>query len=403
MRNPGWRVVAAGTGINLALGILYAWSIFKSAIEKDFGWDPARLNDPYAVCCLVFSFVMILGGRCQDRFGPKWTAMLGGVLVAAGLGISSQSSDYLVWVLGFGVLAGIGIGFGYSAATPPALKWFPASMTGKIAGVVVAGFGLAPLYIAPLTDLLLKKGGVGFATLFYSLFFLISVCGLAMLLKNPEEKALGVGKNSPALQVSVQPLGLFVRKDFYLLWMIYFIASGAGLMVISSINGMAKKSMGEMAFLAVVVLALGNASGRVMAGFVSDKIGRKATLLGVTILQATCMLIAVPVTETLSFPILLVLLATAIGFHYGANLCLFPAFAKDLYGLKNFGVNYGILFTAWGAGGFVLSRLQQMLKASSGNFRSSFLVAAGFLFVGALLTLLLTSPRKQSWPDFFFG
>jgi MFS family permease len=394
MRNPGWRVVAAGTGINLALGILYAWSIFKSAIEKDFGWDPARLNDPYAVCCLVFSFVMILGGRCQDRFGPKWTAVLGGVLVAAGLGISSQSSDYLVWVLGFGVLAGIGIGFGYSAATPPALKWFPASMTGKIAGVVVAGFGLAPLYIAPLTDLLLKKGGVGFAALFYSLFFLISVCGLAMLLKNPEEKALVAGKNSPTPQVLVQPLGLFVRKDFYLLWMIYFIASGAGLMVISSINGMAKKSMGEMAFLAVVVLALGNASGRVVAGFVSDKIGRKATLLGVTILQAICMLLAVPVTETLSFPILLVLLATAIGFHYGANLCLFPAFAKDLYGLKNFGVNYGILFTAWGAGGFVLSRLQQMLKASSGNFRSSFLVAAGFLFVGALLTLLLDKPKK---------
>ena len=394
MRNPGWRVVAAGTGINLALGILYAWSIFKSAIEKDFGWDPARLNDPYAVCCLVFSFVMILGGRCQDRFGPKWTAVLGGVLVAAGLGISSQSSDYLVWVLGFGVLAGIGIGFGYSAATPPALKWFPASMTGKVAGVVVAGFGLAPLYIAPLTDLLLKKGGVGFATLFYSLFFLISVCGLAMLLKNPEEKALVAGKNLPALQVSVQPLGLFVRKDFYLLWMIYFIASGAGLMVISSINGMAKKSMGEMAFLAVVVLALGNASGRVVAGFVSDKVGRKATLLGVTILQAICMMLAVPVTETLSFPILLVLLATAIGFHYGANLCLFPAFAKDLYGLKNFGVNYGILFTAWGAGGFVLSRLQQMLKASSGNFRSSFLVAAAFLVVGALLTLLLDKPKK---------
>ena len=394
MRNPGWRVVAAGTGINLALGILYAWSIFKSAIEKDFGWDPARLNDPYAVCCLVFSFVMILGGRCQDRFGPKWTAVLGGVLVAAGLGISSQSSDYLVWVLGFGVLAGIGIGFGYSAATPPALKWFPASMTGKVAGVVVAGFGLAPLYIAPLTDLLLKKGGVGFATLFYSLFFLISVCGLAMLLKNPEQKAVVEGKNSPALQVTVQPLGLFVRKDFYLLWMIYFIASGAGLMVISSINGMAKKSMGEMAFLAVVVLALGNASGRVVAGFVSDKVGRKATLLGVTILQAICMLLAVPVTETLSFPILLVLLATAIGFHYGANLCLFPAFAKDLYGLKNFGVNYGILFTAWGAGGFVLSRLQQMLKASSGNFRSSFLVAAAFLVVGALLTLLLDKPKK---------
>jgi len=394
MRNPGWKVALAGTGINLALGILYAWSIFKSAIESSFGWDAARLNDPYAVCCLVFSFVMILGGRCQDRFGPKWTAMLGGVLVAAGLGICSQSSDYMVWVLGFGILAGIGIGFGYSAATPPALKWFPASMTGKVAGVVVAGFGLAPLYIAPLTDVLLKKGGVGFATSFYSLFFLISVCGFAMLLRNPEERILPLGEKSPAEQVVVRPIDLFFRKEFYLLWLIYFIASGAGLMVISSINGMAKKSMGEMAFLAVVVLALGNASGRVVAGFVSDNVGRKATLFGVTILQAVSMLIAVPVTEAFSYPILIVLLATAIGFFYGANLCLFPAFTKDLYGLKNFGVNYGILFTAWGVGGFVLSRLQQMLKASSGNFRSSFLVAAVFLVVGAILTLLLEKPKK---------
>jgi len=394
MRNPGWKVALAGTGINLALGILYAWSIFKSAIESSFGWDSARLNDPYAVCCLVFSFVMILGGRCQDRFGPKWTAMLGGVLVAAGLGICSQSSDYMVWVLGFGILAGIGIGFGYSAATPPALKWFPASMTGKVAGVVVAGFGLAPLYIAPLTDVLLKKGGVGFATSFYSLFFLISVCGFAMLLRNPEERILPQGEKNPAEQVVVRPIDLFFRKEFYLLWLIYFIASGAGLMVISSINGMAKKSMGEMAFFAVVVLALGNASGRVVAGFVSDKVGRKATLFGVTILQAVSMLIAVPVTEAFSYPILIVLLATAIGFFYGANLCLFPAFTKDLYGLKNFGVNYGILFTAWGVGGFVLSRLQQMLKASSGNFRSSFLVAAVFLVVGAILTLLLEKPKK---------
>jgi sugar phosphate permease len=106
------------------------------------------------------------------------------------------------------------------------------------------------------------------------------------------------------------------------------------------------------------------------------------------------MLIAVPVTEAFSYPVLIVLLATAIGFFYGANLCLFPAFTKDLYGLKNFGVNYGILFTAWGVGGFVLSRLQQMFKASSGNFRSSFLVAAVFLVVGAILTLLLEKPKK---------
>ena len=389
MNTSGWKVAAAGTGINLALGVLYAWSIFKSAIEKDFGWRPEQLNDPYAVCCLVFSFVMILGGRCQDRFGPRRTAMLGGVLVAVGLGIASQSTQYLNWVLGFGVLAGAGIGFGYSAATPPALKWFPASQTGKVAGMVVAGFGLAPLYIAPLTDVLLRRGGISLATTFYAIFFLVVVCGLALVLRNPpaeeRQKTPGIGRRETSLELS----RLFLSKDFYFLWMVYFIASGSGLMVISSINGMAKKSMGEMAFFAVVVLALGNAAGRLVAGLVSDKIGRKGTLLGVTLLQAGCMALAVPVTESGNFPLLIVLLATAIGFNYGANLALFPSFTKDLYGLKNFGVNYGILFTAWGLGGFVLSRVQQMLKASSGGFTSSFVTASVLLLVAAGLATRL--------------
>ena len=394
MKNPGWKVVVAGTGINLALGILYAWSLFKTAIEKDFGWRTDQLNDPYAVCCLVFSFVMILGGRCQDRFGPRITATLGGVFVALGLGIASLSTNYMAWVLGFGVLGGLGIGFGYSSATPPALKWFPPFQTGKVAGVVVAGFGLAPLYIAPLTDFLMRKGGVSFTTAFYAALFLFVVCGLATFLRNPETSISDGPKPRTGDLDSVSPSALFFRKDFYLLWMIYFVASGAGLMVISSINGMAKKSMGELAFLAVVVLAIGNAAGRVIAGVVSDKIGRKWTLLAVTLLQAGCMILAIPVTQTGDSTFLIVLLATAIGFNYGANLCLFPAFAKDLYGLRNFGMNYGILFTAWGVGGFVLSRVQQMLKASSGDFGSSFLLGATLLGLGAGLTLMIEKPKK---------
>lgn len=393
-RNPGWKVVFAGTGINLALGILYAWSIFKTAIEKDLGWDPAKLNDPYAVCCLVFSFSMILAGRCQDKLGPRWTATLGGVLVAAGLAMASQSGSYLVWVLGFGVGVGIGIGFGYSSATPPALKWFPASQTGKVAGLVVAGFGLAPLYIAPLTETLLKTGGLRLAAAFYAGFFILVVCGLATWLKNPEIP-IGTIPGSQATQgFSLSPSAMLKTREFYLLWLVYFIGAGAGLMVISSMNGMAKKSMGEYAFLAVIVLAIGNAAGRVVAGVVSDRIGRKATLLIVTLLQAGCMLLSIPVTQQGQYALWIVLLATIIGFNYGANLCLFPALIKDLYGLSHFGVNYGILFTSWGIGGFVLSRVQQMLKASSGDFRSSFWVAAGLLGVGALISLLLKSPKK---------
>ena len=165
--NRGWVVTGAGTGINLALGVLYSWSIFKAAIRDSieagspdgFNWSLASLNDPYAVCCLVFAFAMILSGRFQDKIGPRVTALIGGVLVGIGFIWISQTTDYLSWIIGFGVLVGVGIGFGYGSATPPALKWFPPAKTGLIAGLVVSGFGLASVYIAPLSHYLV--GGWG--------------------------------------------------------------------------------------------------------------------------------------------------------------------------------------------------------------------------------------------------
>src|SRR6185295_10631405 len=146
------------------------------------------------------------------------------------------------------------------------------------------------------------------------------------------------------------------------------------------------------AFVAVALMAIGNASGRICAGLASDKIGRRWTLMLVLLIQALLMLAAIPIinSET-SASLVIVLLATLIGFNYGANLSLFPSYTKDLWGLKTFGMNYGILFTAWGVGGFVLSRLQQMLFASSKNFNSSFLTAAALLVVCAGLTFFLKS------------
>lgn len=398
----GWSVTFAGIGINLALGVLYTWSLFKGAIEKDFGWAGAQLNDPYALCCLVFAFTMILAGRCQDKLGPRLTATIGGLLVGAGLVLVSRTNSYLVWVLGFGVLAGMGIGFGYSSATPPALKWFPPSKTGLIAGLVVAGFGLAPVYLAPLSQYLLGHYGLRSSMLMLGLAFVVIVCGLAQLLKNPPPgyAAGGAAKPGSAAPAAVSATaGEMLRTPkFYLLWVIYFIGAGAGLMVISSVSGMAKKSMAEAAFVAVAVMAVGNAAGRIGAGVLSDRIGRRWTLFIVLLFQAVLMFVAIPVTASKgTAPVAIVLLATFIGFNYGANLSLFPSFTKDLWGLKSFGVNYGIVFTAWGVGGFALSRLQQTLTAQSGGSYSSSFVAAGILLVvGAALTLLIRTPQPAT-------
>ncbi|RII30701.1 MAG: MFS transporter [Geobacter sp.] len=408
--NKGWIVTLSGTGINLALGILYTWSIFKSAISDSikkggpdaFAWDKASINDPYALSCLLFAFAMIIAGKLQDKIGPRYTAMIGGVLVGSGFIICSQTNSYALWILGFGVLFGMGMGFGYSSATPPALKWFPPAKTGMIAGIVVAGFGLAPIYIAPLASFLLGKFGIQNSMLYLGIGFTVVVCGLSNLLINPPQGYVPGGAPAPgsavkkAAAVDLTPSQLLSTVEFYILWTIYFIGAGAGLMVIGSVAGLAKKSMGTSAFIAVAVMAVGNAGGRVVAGVLSDKIGRRTTLLLVCLFQAALMIAAVFITTGAPNAVLLVLLATFIGFNYGANLCLFPSYAKDLWGLKNFGINYGCLFTAWGVGGLVLVRVAEMLKVASGDFTSSFYAACGLLIFAALLTFALKDRKAES-------
>lgn len=404
--NKGIIVAGAGVGINLALGVLYAWSIFKEAIKASIGsgapgafdWNPAAVNDPYAVACLVFAFTMILAGRMQDLAGPRITAATGGVLVSLGFALLSHSVDYWIWVIGFGGLVGAGIAFGYAAVTPAALKWFPPARSGLVTGVVVAGFGLASAYIAPLATYLVGHYGLLHTMLLFSAGVLAVVLPLSLLLTVPHPRhtpaeARAVAARHPQIPQHDEPHGpgctmrLLKTRQFWLLWLQYFIGAGAGLMVIGSISGMAKLSMGESAFLAVAILALGNASGRILAGVLSDRFGRERVLAGVFLLQAALMFAAAFGIPSAS-PWFIVCLATLIGFNYGANLSLFPAMTKDAWGLRNFGANYGLLFTAWGMGGFVMSKLSEMLHAASGSYVASFTVAGWLLLAGFVLPFL---------------
>lgn len=406
--NKGWQVTMAGLGINLALGVLYAWSIFKGAIKSSieqggpdaFQWSLSSINDPYALCCLMFAFAMIAAGKCQDKLGPARTALIGGLLVGCGFTLMSFSNSYAAWVVGFGVLSGAGFGFGYAAATPPALKWFHSSKTGVIAGTVVAGFGLAPVYIAPLASWLLGTYGIPKSMFILGIGFTALVCGLSFLLMNPPqgyvpaEPAQKADAPKPAAKAvhNANVSEILRSPKFYLLWVNFFIGAGAGLMVIGSVAGLAKKSMGPMAFVAVAIMAVGNAAGRVVAGILSDKIGRKATLSIMLGFQALLMFAAIPIVGSGSAT-LLVIAATFIGFNYGSNLCLFPSFAKDLWGFKNYGLNYGALFTAWGVGGFVMGRVSEMLNAQPGGLNKSFILAGTLCATGTVLTFFLREKK----------
>jgi OFA family oxalate/formate antiporter-like MFS transporter len=414
--DKGRMVTIAGTGINLALGILYTWSIFKVAIKQSietggagaFNWNLASINDPYAVCCLVFACAMIIAGKCQDTLGPRITAFIGGLLVGLGFIVVSYSTAYMTWIIGFGFLVGTGIAFGYSSATPAALKWYPPSMTGKVAGIVVAGFGLASVYIAPLAKYLLSTYGMQTSMLFFGVAFLIVMSILSMFLVNPpagyvpkgvvvkrQDSAGNTASQAMAEEVNATTSQMMKTPEFWTLWVLYFMSAGAGLMVIGSAAGMAKSSLGESAFIAVALIAIGNAGGRVVAGVLSDKIGRIKTLGGMFVFQAILMFAAIPIIGTgATSALLLVLLATFIGFNYGANLTLFPSFTKDYWGMKNFGVNYGVIFTAWGAGGFVMSKTSQALAVSTGSYTAPFLIAGILLSVGVFFTFQLS--RKST-------
>lgn len=402
----GWVVTFAGTGINLALGILYTWSVVSKAVPAEWNWTETDKSLPYSIACLIFCLIMVPAGRMQDRIGPRTVATIGGLLVGAGMILASFTTSPAGFILGFGVLAGAGIGFGYASATPPAVKWFPAAKTGLIAGIVVSGFGLASVYAAPLTKVLAGSIGLQNTMMALGIGFLVVVVALAQLLAPPPKGYVPpgsppAGSAAAAKKEDFTPGEMLRTWQFYVLWFMYACGAGAGLMIISKLAMMAEHQAGiKLGFVLVAVLAVGNGAGRIGAGMLSDKIGRKATLFICFVVQAA-MIVSLSTTTKESFlaqPAVLAVLSALIGANYGANLALFPSVTKDYYGLKNFGVNYGLVFTAWGLGGFMLSLLAGKVYDQTHAFTFAYYCSAGLLVAAALVTFAVRPPQPKAKP-----
>jgi OFA family oxalate/formate antiporter-like MFS transporter len=407
LRALGWIVTLAGLGINLALGVLYTWSVISKAIPPEWGWSETARSLPYSIAVLLFSLMMVPGGRIQDRFGPRTAATLGGILVGLGFILSSFTTSPVGWMVGFGILVGSGIGFAYSAPIPAAVKWFPPQQTGMISGIVVSGFGLASLYAAPLTQALIGALGISGTVLVLGIAFLAIIVGLAQLLilPPPEYRALiastgssqASGSTSASLSPEFSPGEVLRSPSFYMMWFMYACGAGAGLMIISKLASIGEVQAGlKLGFVLVAALALGNGLGRVITGILSDYIGRQRTLLGCFIFQAVLIGLLSTITKDspLAHPVVLCLISALIGANFGANLALFPAAAKDYYGLKHFGANYGMLFTAYGVGGFSLALAAGRLYDVYQSYTPSYFLAGALLIAAAVCTVLLPKPKK---------
>jgi OFA family oxalate/formate antiporter-like MFS transporter len=275
------------------------------------------------------------------------------------------------------------------------LKWFPPRQTGLIAGLVVAGFGLASVYIAPLASHLLGAFGIQNTFMILGLAFLIAVVVLAQLLKNPPagyqpltnpgpSQVASKGGAKPAVAIVDYEFHEMLRTpQFYLLWVMLVFGQGAGVMIIAKLAKIVDLQAGIKAgFVFVALLALGNAGGRVIAGVLSDKIGRTWTLFAVFLFQAVLMFLLQGLSTYASLSVASVL----IGFNYGANLSVFPSVTKDYFGLRNFGVNYGFISTAWGVGGVLGPMLSGYIYDTSKSFHEAYLIATVCLLIAAGLT-----------------
>lgn len=398
--NKGWVVTLAGTGVNLLLGVLYSWSVIAKSLTKDWGWTATMASKPYAVACGVFAIMMVFAGRAQDKLGPRIVASLGGALTGLGLILSSFASKdaTLLMTLGFGVLAGSGIGLAYASATPPAVKWFPPAKKGLITGIVVSGFGLASVYISPLTKALLGSYGINQTFMVLGIAFFIGVILLSQMLINPPAGYVPAGMPTAAASSAASSKKhdydwheMLKTPQFYLLWLMYAFASFSGLMIIGHMAKIAAAQLPgvEVGFILVAILAIGNAGGRIIAGMVSDKLGRVRTMLLVFLSQAVVMGL---LAQANTFALLIVG-ALAVGFNYGANLSVFPSTTADFFGTKNLGVNYGLVFTAWGVGGVFGSMVAGKIVDATGSYNMAFTVAAVLCVLAGVLSLITKAPQ----------
>lgn len=418
LKREGYKVLLAGLFINLTIGVLYSWSVISKALISDYGWSSSEASLPYSVAIMVWGTTLLIAGRLQDKIGPKKVVTLGVILTGVGLIISGLVQSTSLITASFGILVGSGIGFAYATVTPPALKWFHPSKKGMVTGIVVSGMGLASLYIAPSTTKLLEVFGISRTFLILGTFILAVAVPLAQMIKNPPEGYIpsepvqkSSNKKEKSSKVSFSRdydwREMMHTKQFYMFWIMFAFASSAGLMIIGNIATIAKTQASvENGFFLVGLLAIFNASGRLIGGSLSDKIGRLKTMMIFFAVQSVNMLMFSTYTTTLGISI-----GTAIaGLSYGSLLCLFPSVIADYYGVKNFGGNYGVLFTAWGVSGVIGPIIAGTVVDMTGSFTLSYTISSvllGIALVMAFFIKPLTSEETissfNSSPSFKFA
>lgn len=406
--------------LQLCLGAVYAWSVFAAELTKGlqvggFGWSVTETQVVFSAALATFALVMVVAGRWQDKLGPRKVALAGAAVLGLGYLLASFMPGQFLWVvITLGFVAGAGIGLGYVCPIAAIGKWFPDKL-GLATGIAVAGFGAGAFFISVLSgkgidmpglrvDLLqlLATYGLGGTLRIWGIVFLAIGGTGAFLLRNPPAGWKPAGW-VPAAKSRGAPLRedweraeMLKTLQFWLLLVMFICAASAGLMTIGILKlyGIDSGLTAAAAGTAVGILALFNGAGRILWGWISDKIGRTIAM-GIMFFLQACMMFMLILVGFGSTVEGLTIAAAWIGLMFGGNFSLFPAATREFFGMKNYGGNYAMVFLGYGVAGILGPIVAGQAKDVLGSYNVAFILCGVLCILAAALAFITKAPRRS--------
>jgi MFS transporter, OFA family, oxalate/formate antiporter len=389
--------------MQVALGAVYAWSVFRIPLTSAFGWTISEVTLTFTIAIFVLGFAAFAGGLWMRRVGPRKVAMTAGLLYGLGVFLASFSANRLWWLyLSYGLIGGIGLGLGYIVPVATLVKWFP-DRRGMITGVAVAGFGAGALITAPIATRLIAQLGVLQTFGVLGIVYLVAVVGAAMFMQNPPAGYSPDGWTPPAASRERSSRTYTLQEaltawQWYGLWALLFLNTTAGIAIISQAAPMSQEitqaTTAQAAGL-VGIISIANGAGRLLWAWLSDIVGRRAVFLMMFPLEAVIFALLPLLPSFPSFSAL----AVVILLCYGGGFGTMPAFAADYFGAENVGSIYGLMLTAWSFAGVLGPTLIASLRESNGRYNEAMYVIAGLMLMSSVIPLFIAPPavvRGQS-------
>ncbi len=397
--NNRWVIAIAGVFFQIALGAVYAWSVFRVPLSKQFGWSISEITLTFTISIFVLGIAAFFGGLWLNRKGPRIVALTGGVLYGLGVFLASFSHNLWWLYLSYGFTGGIGLGLGYIVPVAVLVKWFP-DRRGLITGIAVGGFGAGALITAPVATRLIQSVGVLSTFAYLGIGYLIVTVIAGSFMQNPPDGWKPEGWSPTARETSERAghdfnLGEALKKwQWWALWLLLFLNTCAGISVISQEAPIFQELTKVSAVVAggmVGVASLGNAVGRVFWAWVSDLITRRATFFVMFLLQVVLFwffpnIASASLMTTVTFVVLMC---------YGGGFGTMPAFTADYFGPKNVGPIYGLMLTAWGFASAFGPLFIAHMRETTGSYSGALRVIAGVMAVSTLLPVLVRPPRAS--------